>query len=361
MSRPTQAVIHLDALRHNFRIMRQLTREARVVGIVKGDAYGHGAVRIAQVLEKEGIEALGVACIEEAIELRCHGLVCPIVLLEGFFTVDELPLMEQYHLIPMLHHKDQVDVFLNYKTTYRFQIWLKIDTGMHRLGFPIETFFSEYQRLRESPLVECVVLASHFACADLSNSCEMQHQLQCIKRWIIPLAAPKSLCNSAAILNAHHVVLRDDWVRPGIMLMGLSPCADSQPNALNLKPVMELTAQIIAVHTVPPGDSIGYGAMMTATTEMRVGTVSIGYGDGYIQQPRSGLSVLVHGQRVHVLGRVSMDLLNIDLTNVDCADVGTSVTLWDASLLANEVANYGHVTVTALLTGVRRIKKIYRA
>ena len=353
MSRPAKAIIHLDALRHNFHTVRRLTN-ARILGVVKSNAYGHGVLHIAHTLETEGIDALAVACIEEAIELREGGITCPIVLLEGFFESSELALVEQYNLTTMLQNTEQVAIFLSHKTKAPIDVWIKIDTGMHRLGFHPDNFMHEYLRIKQCSHVGSIVLATHFSCSDEPDNPYTKTQIARFRKVTQGLKEPVSLSNSAAIINDYDT--QDDWVRPGLMLTGISPIANI---SIPLKPVMELTANIIAVKELPVGSPIGYGNTFITTQPTKVGIVAIGYGDGYPQHLPTGTPVQVEGQPSRLLGKVSMDTLGIDLTTLPEARVGTPVTLWGAQPCVRDIAAQAGTIPYALLTGIQRIKREY--
>lgn len=353
MSRPAKAIIHLDALRQNFHTVRRLT-QARIAGVVKSNAYGHGASRIAHTLEKEGVDALAVACIEEAIELREDGITCPIVLLEGCFESNELPLVDQYQLTTLLQNTEQVDMFLAYTAKQPLDVWLKLDTGMHRLGFNPEIFMQEYVRVKQCIHVRSIVLATHFSCADEPDNPYTQSQIECFRKTTQGLNEPVSLSNSAAIL--HNYKCKDNWVRPGLMLTGISPLAH---NKVNLNPVMELTANIIAIKELPAGYPIGYSNTFITTAPTRIGIVAIGYGDGYPQNLSTDTPVRVRDKPSRLLGRVSMDTLGIDLTEIPEACIGTPVTLWGAKLSVKEIAQRAQTIPYSLLTGVQRVEREY--
>ncbi len=356
MSRPAKAIIHLDALRHNFYVARKLTK-GKIVGVVKNNAYGHGAVEISRILEKEGIDALAVACTEEAVELREAGIQTEILLLEGFFSSKELSLIEKYRFTPLLHCTEQVDMFLKFKTNQAFNIWIKIDTGMNRLGFMPEKFLSHYLKIKACPHVKKIVLATHFARADEPDNPYTCEQIKCFRQVTQGQKEEVSLSNSAALL--YNYGTHDDWVRPGLMLTGVSPFKRRQIEHPPLKPVMELTSEIIAVKELNPGMSVGYGGSFVARKKTRTGVVAIGYGDGYPVTLSANAPVLIGHCRTVVIGRVSMDTLIIDLTDIPQANIGTKVTLWGPRLAVNEIARYAGTIPYALISGIQRISREY--
>ncbi len=358
MSRPAEAVIDLDALRHNFYVIRKLTR-ARITSVIKCNAYGLGALRIARELENTGTDAFAVSSIEEAIEQRNFGVRCPIILLEGCFEASEMPLVEKHHLTTLLHCKEQVDMFLAYKPKTPLDVWIKIDTGMHRLGFSPEVFLKEYQRIINCPHIGHIVLATHFSCADEPDNPYTQKQIKQFKETINGLNHPVSMSNSAAVLQ--QAVPFDNWVRPGVLLGGISPLPQSHQSHQLLKPVMTLKARIIVVKEVAANEAIGYGNTYIATEPKRIGIVAYGYGDGYPHQASAGAPVMVKNTRSMLLGKVSMDMLAIDLTHIPDAGVGADVILWGAEPSVTEIAKYAKTVPYALLTGVKRVKRTYIA
>lgn len=348
MSRPARALLNARALRHNLEQVRLHAPHSRVMSVIKANAYGHGLVWAARVLSEA--DAFGVACIEEGLELRRAGIEQPICVLEGFFDAAELPLLQQYRLSPVIHHEAQLQALEQFPSAAAFDVWCKIDTGMHRLGFPVDRAADTLQRLRICPAVREVGLLSHFANADdIADHCtqlQMQHffgisegtNLRC------------SLANSAGILAWPSSCL--DWVRPGIMLYGVSPLADRSAADINLRSVMTLESAIIAVHSLRKGDAVGYGGDWVCPEDMTVGVVAIGYGDGYPRHANTGTPVLINGQRVPLIGRVSMDMITVDLRNQPQARIGDRVVLWGEGLPVEEIAANAGTIGYALLCGV---------
>ena len=334
MSRPNQARLDLRALRHNVCVARALAPRARMMAVVKANAYGHGAITIATALQG-AVDALAVACLEEAVELRDAGINLPILLLQGVFTADELPLAAQLDAWVMVENERQLQWLENATLPGPVRCWLKIDTGMHRLGVAPVDAARFHQRLRDCGNVRGeIVTCTHFASADDVHSLRTQEQIAAFDA--LPFCQLRSASNSAGLLawpQAHY-----DWVRPGYMLYGNSPMLHDHPNALALQPVMTLTSAVIAVRDVAPGAAVGYGGTWIARRPSRVATVTIGYGDGYPRTAANGTPVLVNGQRAALAGRVSMDMITVDVTDLQGIEPGAHVELWGAGLPLAEVA-----------------------
>ncbi len=334
MPRPTQAYIDLAALTHNLNVTRQYAPHARLMAIIKADAYGHGLLHTAQALKQT--DGFALLELDAAIELREAGYRHPILLLEGFFSTKELALFEQYQLSAVIHHNEQVAMLSTCKQQ-GLDIFLKINTGMNRLGFSPEQFPSALESLLTNESINHITLMTHFANADdaIDNQSFTQ-QLQCFNRITTEYELPYSLANSAAIIR--YPETHADWVRPGIMLYGASPFADKTASELNLKPVMTLSSNIIAIHQLERGDSTGYGGIFQADRAMEIGIVACGYADGYPRHALTNTPVLVNNQRSRTLGRVSMDMLAIDLTGIENAQLNSPVILWGKGLPVEEIA-----------------------
>lgn len=358
MSRPTSAVVDTRAFVANYRHAKSLAPRARAVAVVKANAYGHGAVPLARALDGEA-DAFGVACIEEALELREAGIGAPIVLLEGVFDPLELGDAAFHGLMVTVHSPSQLDWLLATRLPRPLPVWLKIDTGMHRLGFAPPVFGEVYRRLSASPNVAGLVLMTHFACADEPENPATAHQLDLFRRTVEGIEAPTSLANSAALMAWPQT--HGDWTRPGLMLYGSSPLEDTAGPDPALDPVMHLESQLIAIHELSAGESIGYGARFTCERATRVGVVAIGYADGYPRHAPDGTPVAVNGQRTQLIGRVSMDMLTVDLNNQPGARVGDPVQLWGDLVGAGEVARLSGTIAYELFTRVnRRVHLQYR-
>ncbi|MQT56190.1 alanine racemase [Pseudomonas sp. FSL R10-0399] len=353
--RPARALIDLQALRHNYQLAREVTG-AKALAVIKADAYGHGAVRCAQALEAEA-DGFAVACIEEALELHAAGIRAPILLLEGFFEADELPLIVEHDLWCVVHSLWQLDAIEQATLAKPIQVWLKLDTGMHRVGLHPSEYQSAYQRLQASGKVAKIVLMSHFARADELDSLRSVEQVAVFLAARDDLSAEVSLRNSPAILGWPSVP--SDWVRPGLMLYGATPFEQDHPLAARLQPVMTVESKVICVRELPAGEPVGYGAKFITPKPMRIGVVAMGYADGYPRHAPTGTPVLVAGQRSQLLGRVSMDMLCIDLTDVPDAGLGSTVELWGKNILASELAEKAETIPYQIFCNLKRVPRLY--
>ena len=357
MGRAATATINLNAFRENYRLAKSVAPNQQAVAIIKADAYGHGAIKMAFALEDEA-DAFGVACIEEALELREAGIKKPILLLEGFFSADELPLISHNDFWCAVHSLEQINIISQAKLSKPISIWLKMDSGMHRLGIMPSDYAMAFEELNKLAQVNQIVLMSHFASAD-DLTCDITHkQIECFNTVTAHINAPVSIANSAATLGHKHA--RRDFQRPGIMLYGVTPFENPHPLADQLKTVMTLTSEIIAIRDVNAGDGVGYSHRHVCQVPTKVGTVAMGYADGYPRHAKEGTPIIVNGQRTQIIGRVSMDMLTVDLTHVKDVTVGSKVELWGDQLPAAEVATYCDTIPYTLFTGItRRVYKKY--
>ena len=355
--RPSRATIDLDALRHNYRHARALGG-GRALAVVKADAYGHGAVACARALAAEA-DGFGVACIEEALELREAGITAPIVLLEGFFDADELELVERHALWSVVASPWQVEALERHSASRPWQVWLKLDSGMHRLGLAPHEYAGAWRRLQALPWVERIVAMSHFSRADELSHPSTPAQLAAFDAALaqLPARAPASIANSAALMAWPGT--RRDWVRPGLMLYGShmldAPCAAADA----LRAVMTLESKVIAVRELAAGEPIGYAGTFVTTRPTRVGVVAAGYADGYPQYATSGTPVIIDGRPGELIGRVSMDMLTVDLTDHPDAGLGSHIELWGPRLPVAEVAARSGNSPYRLLTGLKRVPRRY--
>lgn len=332
-----QATIYIDseALQYNLNRVKQLAPHSQIVSMVKANAYGHGVQDCLAALN--ATDAFGVACLEEALEIRRLGYTQPITLIEGVFTEDEMEDVIQQKLECVVHRHEQVEWLIQNKEAYNalgLKVWVKLNSGMNRLGFKINEIIAVIHQLK-SLNFNCV-LTMHFANADVDhplNEQQIQQFLE-VKNTCAPILA--SCCNSAAIYKYPN--LHFDYVRPGIMLYGATPFADEDVNELDLKPVMSFEAEIIALNQIQAGESVGYSSTFTATNSMQIAIVSIGYGDGYPRAYVKPNYVAIDKQLTPVIGRVSMDMIAIDTTNLQ-VKVGTKVELWGKTRLVDDVAN----------------------
>lgn len=346
--RPARVSIDLNALRHNLQQVRRAAPGCRIMAAVKANGYGHGLVRVAQALDAS--DGFGVASIEEAITLREAGITAPITLLEGFFQPDELPLVIQYQLDLVLHHSQQLAVLAQSSLNGPFRVWLKIDTGMHRLGVAPEQAGELWQELQRMPAVEALGQMTHLATADEPDHPATHRQLSLFAAVTAGLEGSKSVANSAGILGwpQSHA----DVVRPGIMLYGVSPFVGGRATEYELKPAMSFHSELIAVNDMKKGDAIGYGGTWRCPEDMPIGVVAAGYGDGYPRHAVNGTPVLLNGKRVSLTGRVSMDMLTVDLRTQPAAKIGDPVVLWGHGLPAEEVAEFAGTIAYELFCGV---------
>lgn len=352
MTRPAKVCIDLGALRHNYGLARQL-HGGRALAVLKANAYGHGAVRCAQSLQ-ELSDGFAVAFLAEAVELRTAGILAPILVLEGLFDADELALARALNLWIVVHNESQVQMLEQCPSGQKLQVWLKVDSGMGRAGFSPAEARNAHARLQRCGLVSDIVLMSHFARADESESNATTEQIAVFEAATAGLEGLRSLCNSAGILAWPNAVR--DWARPGIALYGADPLSES---SLLLLPVMTLESEVFATRMLQPGDALGYGGSYIASRATRVGLVAMGYADGYPRRALTGTPVAVDGRRTRLLGRVSMDMLTLDLTDLPQSGVGSKVELWGKQISVNEVARCACTISYELLCNVKRAPLVY--
>jgi alanine racemase len=332
MSRPIRADIHLAAFGHNYAVARRHAPNSRVLAVVKANAYGHGLARVAKALS----QADGFATLEldGAVRLRESGFAREILLLEGFFEAAELSQIAASRLATTVHCEEQLRMLEATPPPAPIDCYLKINTGMNRLGFAPEAARAALERLQASGAAKSITLMTHFASADTSEGVhEAMNRFETATHGI---ELPRSLANSAAIFA--HPRTHADTVRQGIALYGATPFSDRSARSLGLVPAMTLRSRLIAVQELGPGDPVGYGATFHAPHAMRIGVVACGYADGYPRHAPSGTPVLVDGVRTATAGRVSMDMITVDLTNIPGARIGSEVVLWGEGLAIDEVA-----------------------
>lgn len=330
--RPIQARISIGAMAHNLRVARSHAGAARVFAVVKANAYGHGLSRARRALA--AADGFAVLTLEEAANLRQMGVEQPILLLEGIFGADEVAACAELDLWPVLHHAAHLDWLEQRPPARPLQVFLKFDSGMHRLGFPLADHAAVVARLKRLPGVAGMTLMTHFAQAD--EAAGVGWQLQPFLRDMAGHGLPWSSANSAALLR--YPATQGTWVRPGLMLYGASPFADVTAAELGLRPAMTLQSEIISVQTLQAGEGVGYGQLFRAERPMRVGVVACGYADGYPRHAPTGTPVLVNGRPGRTLGRVSMDMLCVDLGEHAGAGVGSPVVLWGEGQPVDAVA-----------------------
>ena len=352
MPRPARAIIDLSALRHNYRLARQ-RHGGRALAVIKANAYGHGAVRCAQALAREA-DGFAVAFIEEARPLRAAGITHPILLLEGVFDATDLDEAIRLDLWIVVHHQTQIELIRAHPGSARLTVWLKINSGMNRAGFNDGAVRQAWQDLHATGKVGEIVLMSHFARADEPESAATAGQVERFEACTTGLPGPRSLANSAGILGwpgAHR-----DWARPGILLYGADPMPGEDSG---LRPVMHLKSRIIAVRELRPGDALGYGARFVAERPTRVGLVAMGYADGYPRIVPNGTPAAVDGRLTRLIGRVSMDMLTVDLSELPDSGLDSEVELWGGLVPVNRVAEAAGTISYELLCNVKRVAMDY--
>ncbi|PWI33370.1 alanine racemase [Vibrio albus] len=352
-----EAVVDLEALRHNYQFFKNRCKASKVVAVIKGDAYGHGAVEVAKALDCADMFA--VSRIEEGIWLREAGITQPVLLLEGCFCADDLTIAAKEGFETLIHHPEQLRDIETAELEKPIKVWLKLDTGMHRLGVHAEEVADYVDRLRASKNVDGEPgFASHFSCADDLNSPTTQSQLERFLAMTAPYPGEKTLANSAGALywpEAHF-----DYARVGIALYGISPDENQTGKEQGLKPVMTLKSKLIAVREHKAGDPVGYGEIWHSGNDTRLGVIAMGYGDGYPRLAPEGTPVWVNGRIVHIVGRVSMDMLTVDL-GADATDkAGDEVELWGNHLPVEQVARHiGTIPYELVIKLTKRVCKNY--
>lgn len=339
--RPIRAEISRTALRHNYLLARQRAPRSKLLAVVKAGAYGHG---MDQALNAwRDADGFALVELEAATRLRQAGITAPILMLEGFFAEEEIPLFEKHRLATVIHNDAQLGMLQAAKLQHPLDVFLKFNTGMNRLGFPPHVLERALDILGAKGKAASITLMTHFAAADDAAGIEEPlrrfreiHRQAAQSGYFANQRPAVSMANSAALLRSPES--HGDWVRPGIMLYGSSPFADQSAVQIGLKPAMTLRSNIIAIQNLRPGDSVGYGATFRAERPMRIGIVACGYADGYPRHAPSGTPVLVEGVRTRTVGRVSMDMLAADITDIPKADLMSPVTLWGEGLSVDEVA-----------------------
>ncbi len=350
-----QALLDMAAITHNLARVRARAPHSKVMAVIKANAYGHGLIRFARALSEA--DALAVARIEEGMALREAGVCQRIAVLGGFILREELELHARYDLEPVIHSLMQVELLERFTPEKAVAVWLKLDTGMHRLGLNQEEFGLCYRRLSLCPSVkQPVALMTHLANADRLGDPATERQLKRFHASVGSLPGERSIANSAGLLAWEQA--QTEWVRPGIVLYGASPFPHRTGREEGLRPVMTLRTRLIAVKPMKAGDAIGYGGDWICPHAGPVGVAAIGYGDGYPRHAISGTPVLVREKRVRLIGRVSMDMISLDLTDCPEAEVGDPVTLWGQGLPVEEIARHAGTIPYELLCNVAPRVKI---
>jgi alanine racemase len=346
--------INAQALQHNVAILRQHARPARMIAILKANAYGHGLLSTAWALQKM-TDGFGVALLSEAMQLREAGITHKILVLEGALAIEEYAIAYKEEIDMVIHHESQYQWLMQHPPLHPITIWLKVNTGMNRLGMLPNIVHSLIQQLNASPFIKSIVLMSHLASADQLNNPANITQCRVFDKLIQAQTHPAltySLANSAGVLawpDTHY-----HWVRPGLALYGVSPFTHHDGQHYDLRPVMTLKAKIIAIQQLQPGDAIGYYGLVHCQMPMRIGIVAFGYGDGYPYDAPEGTPVLFREQRVRLIGQVSMDMMTIDLSGQATIRLGEEVTLWGVGLSVEEIARWTRRSCYELLCGVQR-------
>jgi alanine racemase len=344
--------IDTGALRHNLEVIRRLAPKSRVMAVIKANAYGHGIIAAARALD--AADAFAVARIDEGLALRAAGIKKPIVLLEGVLDTEQLNAAAAADFESVIHSPEQIDLLRAAPSGARYKVWLKLDSGMNRLGFKGEAFRSAYAALSGSPAVKAPVnLITHLASADMPDLPTTAEQLMVYAAATRGLAGEHSLESSAALIGFPES--QADWVRPGLLLYGISPFRGSTGKDHGLRPVMTLRSRVIAVKDLVVGDQVGYGGDWSATRPTRLAIVAVGYGDGYPRSASSGTPVLVNGGHAALVGRVSMDMIAVDVTDVQRPPkVGDPVILWGEGLPVEEVAMWAETIPYTLVCGINQ-------
>jgi alanine racemase len=350
MTRTAYAVIHLEAIAHNVQQVRLAAPNSKIMAVIKANAYGHGLLRVAQALNGL-VDGFAVARVQEGVRLRKSGFQQRIVVLEGFTEREELQSLLNYDLEASLHSPHQLEILTNQTESKQLGVWVKLDTGMNRLGFKAREIKNIYEQLSACNVVKKPLnFMTHFANADDKNDSKTVQQIELFNQLTANYDGEKSMANSAGILAWQDS--QTDWVRAGIMLFGISPFADSTGKQLGLHPLMSLHSRLIAVRDVDAGETVGYSGTWTSPHATKLGVVAIGYGDGYPRYARSGTPVLINGERVPLVGRVSMDMITVDLGLNSTAKAGDNVTLWGEELPVEEIALCSDTIPYTLVCGI---------
>ena len=349
MSRLIRAVIDTSALRHNLNVIRARAGRSRVIAVVKANAYGHGLVSAALAIQDAG--AYAVARLEEGMTLRAAGITSRVLLLEGVFSRSQLEDAAHDQLDLVVHDTRQIELLEQTGGAARFALWIKIDTGMNRLGFSPKDFVAAFKRIRMLETAPREIrLMTHLACADERDGAETRAQLIRFAEATQGLKFETSIVNSAGLLGG--AAAGSNWVRPGLALYGASPFEDSTAADFGLRPVMTLISTVLAVREVAAGERVGYGGAWTAARPSRIAIIAAGYGDGVHRSFKSGTPVLIKKQRAALVGRVSMDMIAVDVTGIPGVEVGTPATLWGEGLPVEEVARHAGTIPYELLCSV---------
>lgn len=330
--RPIKAYINLSALTFNLKLVKKIAKNSKIMAVLKANAYGHGLEETVKAIK--GAEGIAILTIEEAVKIRKAGFKNTILLLEGLFTAEDIHQVEKLNLNLVLHNDQQIEYLNEVTLKNPIDVHLKINTGMNRLGFPPDQVDYLIENLNANPNIAGITLMTHFATADEKEG--ITKQLDCFNRVTNNYNFSSSVANSAALYKFPEARL--DWVRPGILLYGASPFDDISVKKIAVKPVMSLISKIIAIQNIKKGQAVGYGNNFIAKKEMRIGIVACGYGDGYPRHAKTGTPIFVHNKITKTIGRVSMDMLYVDLSKIDKAVIGSKVEMWGSLISVDEVA-----------------------
>lgn len=358
MYQSPKASINLSAITHNLSLVKTLAPHSKVMAMVKADGYGHGSIEVASALVEA--DGLAVARLDEALLLRDSGIQQRLLLLSGCLTQEDLQLCARQHIDIVVHTVTAVDMLLSVELARPVNVWLKHNSGMHRLGLSTDDFRRGEKKLKTCSNVKELILMTHFSGSDESDHQSINQQISAFNEATAGLPEPKSLANSAAIIQ--HRGIQQDWVRPGIMLYGANPLPPElqQQYPLQLQPAMTLATGILVTRPLKQGQGVGYNHRWIAQRDSVIATAAIGYGDGYPRHARCGTPVLVNGQRAQLVGTVSMDLITIDITDCTQVNVGDEVILWGQALKAEQVATCADTISYELFTSIsRRVARVY--
>ncbi|WP_047045836.1 alanine racemase [Vibrio mexicanus] len=341
------ASIDLNALEHNLAQVRKQAPSSKVMAVVKANGYGHGLREIAK--HAHGADAFGVARVEEALQIRNCGVEKPVLLLEGFYSSTDLPILVANNIQTVVHCEEQLEALEQATLDKPVVVWLKVDSGMHRLGVRSEQYQDFVTRLNTCDNVaKPLHIMSHFGCADELDKPDTRQQMDLFFSLTDKELGPRSLAASAGLLA--WPISQLDWVRPGIIMYGVSPFADKSGKELGYKPLMTLKSPLIAVRELKKGESVGYGSIWESDRDTKIGVIAIGYGDGYPRMAPTGTPVWVNGRKVPISGRVSMDMLTVDLGPDATDKVGDVAVLWGNELSVEEVASHVGTIAYELVT-----------
>lgn len=342
--------IDLNALQHNFNLVKEFAPHSKIVPVVKSNAYGHGLLTITKSLTHA--DGFSVFDVDEAVLLRKNNITQKIIILSGFNNINEIKVCEEFNCIPVVHKFEQIKMLQSVSLNKQLDIEIKIDCGMHRLGFFINQFDEVMQALSSIKNLRVGGIISHLPCADEYHNPMTQEQLSTLHQFIKKVNLPASIANSSGVVawpESHY-----DWVRPGIMLYGISPMIGDTAEKFNLKPVMTLSSQLIAIRELAANECVGYGAAWKCPEPMQIGIVAIGYGNGYPRHAINGTPVLVSGIRCPLIGRVCMNMIFVDLRHHPMAKMDDPVILWGKGLAIEEVAIASSTIPYELVSGVKR-------